>query len=106
MILELRVNLTCNKVTNSLQVAAQQVVNALWVLMEAGIEDLKLLQTTLLLVTTNNVVQHDSLAKVRGQLRCFILWFIHSHSGATGIVLPICRVLYFWFGAKMTDASS
>ncbi|KAK2183612.1 hypothetical protein NP493_305g03033 [Ridgeia piscesae] len=46
------------------QAAAQQVVNALWVLMEAGIEDLKLLQTTLLLVTTSNVVQHEALAKI------------------------------------------
>ncbi|KAI0207165.1 MON2-like protein [Lamellibrachia satsuma] len=46
------------------QAVAQQVVNALWVLMEAGIEDLKLLQTTLLLVTTSNVVQHDALAKI------------------------------------------
>ena len=67
VIVELCVNLTHNKVVTSLQAAAQQVVNALWVLMEAGIEDLKLLQTTLLLVTTNNVVQHDSLAKVRDQ---------------------------------------
>lgn len=33
--------------------------------MEAGLEELKLLQTAIILITTNSVVQHDSLAKVR-----------------------------------------
>ncbi len=33
--------------------------------MEAGVEELKLLQTAILLITTDSVVQHDALAKVR-----------------------------------------
>ena len=36
----------------------------LWNLMESGQEDLKVLQTAILLITTNSVVQHESLAKV------------------------------------------
>ena len=32
--------------------------------MEQGIEELKLLQTAILLITTNSVVQHQALAKV------------------------------------------
>ena len=36
----------------------------------------------------------------------FCLRFIHSHSGATGVFLPFCRVVYFRCGAKLTDASS
>ena len=40
------------------------------------------------------------------ELRRFALWFIHSHSGATGVFWPNCRVAYFRLRAKMTDASS
>ena len=47
-----------------LQTAADSVLGMLWQLMEAGLEELKLLQTAILLITTNFVVQHESLAKV------------------------------------------
>lgn len=40
------------------------MVNTLWVLMEAGVEELKLLQTAILLITTSSVVQHETLARV------------------------------------------
>ena len=48
-----------------LQAAADDILTMLWHLMEAGQEELKLLQTAILLITTNFVVQHESLAKVR-----------------------------------------
>ncbi len=48
------------------QPAANNVINSLWMLMESGVEELKLLQTAILLITINTVVQHDSLAKVGG----------------------------------------
>jgi len=32
--------------------------------MNSGIEELKLLQTAILMITTNSIVQHESLAKV------------------------------------------
>jgi len=44
--------------------AASNVVNALWVLMEAGVEELRLLQTAILLITTSSLVQHEVLARV------------------------------------------
>lgn len=47
------------------QTASTNVINVLWSLMEAGVEELKLLQTAILLITTDSVVQHDALAKVR-----------------------------------------
>lgn len=47
-----------------LQTAADNILGMLWNLMEAGLEELKLLQTAIILITTNSVVQHDSLAKV------------------------------------------
>ena len=46
------------------------------------------------------VVEHVS------QWRRFALRFIHSHSGAIGVFWLKCRVVYFRYGAKMTDASS
>lgn len=46
------------------QKAADDVLTMLWGLMESGQEELKLLQTAILLITTNFVVQHESLAKV------------------------------------------
>ncbi|XP_060551977.1 protein MON2 homolog isoform X2 [Ruditapes philippinarum] len=43
--------------------AADNILTLLWGLMEGGQEELKLLQTAILLITTNFVVQHESLAK-------------------------------------------
>ncbi|ESO95645.1 hypothetical protein LOTGIDRAFT_214760 [Lottia gigantea] len=53
--------------------AADSIINMLWLLMEGGLEELKLLQTAILLITTNSVVQHDSLAKAL--VLCFRLHF-------------------------------
>jgi hypothetical protein len=48
-----------------MQKAADNILTLLWGLMEGGQEELKLLQTAILLITTNFVVQHESLAKVK-----------------------------------------
>ncbi|XP_013409235.1 protein MON2 homolog [Lingula anatina] len=53
--------------------AANNIINVLWNLMEAGTEELRLLQTAILLLTTNSVVQHESLAKAI--VLCFRLHF-------------------------------
>ncbi|XP_078340584.1 protein MON2 homolog isoform X3 [Crassostrea virginica] len=53
--------------------AADNIIGMLWNLMEAGLEELKLLQTAIILITTNSVVQHDSLAKAL--VLCFRLHF-------------------------------
>lgn len=45
--------------------------------MEAGSEELKILQTAILLITTNSVVQHEALAKVKTivtTVTCDIRW--------------------------------
>ena len=39
------------------------------------------------------------------QSKRFALKSIHLHSGGTGVFGPMCRVVYFRCGAKMTDAS-
>lgn len=53
--------------------AAERIIDMLWSLMESGLEELKLLQTAILLLTTNSVVQHDALAKAL--VLCFRLHF-------------------------------
>ncbi|RUS78226.1 hypothetical protein EGW08_013995 [Elysia chlorotica] len=53
--------------------AADIIIGMLWRLMEAGLEELKLLQTAILLLTINSVVQHDTLAKAL--VLCFRLHF-------------------------------
>ena len=46
------------------QVYAGKVISHLSYLADENIEDLKILQTVIVLLTTSNVVQQDSLAKV------------------------------------------
>ncbi len=49
------------------QAAAGNIINMLWQLMENGLEELKLLQTVLVLLTTNTVVHDEVLSKVGDQ---------------------------------------
>lgn len=55
--------LTIIKIT-ILQTAAGNIINMLWQLMENSLEELKLLQTVLVLLTTNTVVHDEALSKV------------------------------------------
>lgn len=50
------------------QAAAGNIINMLWQLMENGLEELKLLQTVLVLLTTNTVVHDEVLSKVQNHL--------------------------------------
>ena len=42
---------------------ARYVTDTLWMLMESGIEEVKILQTLTLLLTSSHVVQNETLAK-------------------------------------------
>ncbi|KAG8199888.1 hypothetical protein JTE90_015878 [Oedothorax gibbosus] len=53
--------------------AASNIITCLWSLMESGTEELKLLQTVTLLITTNTIVQGETLAKAI--VLCFRLHF-------------------------------
>jgi hypothetical protein len=46
------------------QKGARYITDALWILMEAGIEEVKILQTVTLLLTSNSLVHGDTLARV------------------------------------------
>lgn len=55
------------------QKGAMYITNTLWILMEAGIEEVKILQLATLLLTTNSIVHGDTLAKTL--VLCFRLHF-------------------------------
>ncbi|XP_065165196.1 protein MON2 homolog isoform X2 [Atheta coriaria] len=57
---------------------ARFITDALWHLMEAGIEEVKILQSVTLLLTTNAVVHGDTLAKTL--VLCFRLHFSKNHT--------------------------
>lgn len=43
---------------------AKYVINVIWLLMENNVDEVKVLQTAALLLTTSNLVRGDSLSKV------------------------------------------
>jgi hypothetical protein len=49
------------------------LINTLWLLTDNGLEELKILQTIILLVTTTDVVKHNLLAKVFMSILCLNL---------------------------------
>lgn len=46
------------------QKGARYITDTLWTLMESGIEEVKILQSVTLLLTTNTIVHGETLAKV------------------------------------------
>ncbi|XP_046407133.1 protein MON2 homolog isoform X3 [Ischnura elegans] len=55
------------------QKGARCITDTLWILMESGVEEVKVLQTVTLLLTTNTIVHGDTLA--RNLVLCFRLHF-------------------------------
>lgn len=49
------------------QKGARYIIDILWRLMETEVEEVKVLQTVILLLTTNTVVQGETLSKVRNR---------------------------------------
>lgn len=47
------------------QKGARYITDTLWILMEAGIEEVKVLQTVTLLLTSNTLVHGETLARVK-----------------------------------------
>ena len=62
------------------QKGARYITDTLWMLMESGTEEVKVLQSVTLLLTTNTVVHGDTLARVQ--------FFVTLISTLLYIVLP------------------
>ncbi|XP_048357519.1 protein MON2 homolog isoform X2 [Sphaerodactylus townsendi] len=77
------------------EVAAGNVINMLWQLMENNLEELKLLQTVLVLLTTNTVVHDEALSKAI--VLCFRLHFTKdniTNNTAAATVRQVVTVVF------------
>uniref|UniRef100_A0A8C5PWF3 Protein MON2 homolog n=1 Tax=Leptobrachium leishanense TaxID=445787 RepID=A0A8C5PWF3_9ANUR len=77
------------------EAAAGNIINMLWQLMENGLEELKLLQTVLVLLTTNTVVHDDALSKAI--VLCFRLHFTKdniTNNTAAATVRQVVTVVF------------
>ncbi|XP_028305076.1 protein MON2 homolog isoform X2 [Gouania willdenowi] len=77
------------------EAAAGNIINMLWQLMENGLEELKLLQTVLVLLTTNTVVHDDVLSKAI--VLCFRLHFTKdniTNNTAAATVRQVVTVVF------------
>ncbi|KAF7246553.1 hypothetical protein EYD10_07228, partial [Varanus komodoensis] len=77
------------------EVAAGNIINMLWQLMENSLEELKLLQTVLVLLTTNTVVHDEALSKAI--VLCFRLHFTKdniTNNTAAATVRQVVTVVF------------
>ncbi|XP_022378702.1 protein MON2 homolog isoform X3 [Enhydra lutris kenyoni] len=77
------------------ETAAGNIINMLWQLMENSLEELKLLQTVLVLLTTNTVVHDESLSKAI--VLCFRLHFTKdniTNNTAAATVRQVVTVVF------------
>ncbi|XP_043944224.1 protein MON2 homolog [Protopterus annectens] len=77
------------------EAAAENIINMLWQLMENGLEELKLLQTVLVLLTTNTVVHDEALSKAI--VLCFRLHFTKdniTNNTAAATVRQVVTVVF------------
>ncbi|XP_073534473.1 protein MON2 homolog isoform X1 [Phyllobates terribilis] len=77
------------------EAAAGNIINMLWQLMENGLEELKLLQTVLVLLTTYTVVHDDALSKAI--VLCFRLHFTKdniTNNTAAATVRQVVTVVF------------
>lgn len=70
------------------QSSAVNLVSALWQLMEGGLEELRILQTIILLITTSNIVHGECLGKVSHFFTFPLKLMIQFYAG---MVFIICR---------------
>ncbi|XP_074659312.1 protein MON2 homolog [Tubulanus polymorphus] len=80
---------------------ATSVISTLWSLMESGIEELKLLQTTILLLTTNSIVQHEALSKAI--VLCFRLHFAKDNTTINTAAATVRQLVSCVFERAVTE---
>ncbi|XP_077982841.1 protein MON2 homolog [Glandiceps talaboti] len=85
-------------------VAARNVVNMLWSLMECSIEEVKVLQTLLVLLTTSKIVQGDILAKAI--VICFRLHFFKDSTTSNTASATVRQVVTIVFERVVAEDES
>lgn len=85
------------------QKGARYITDTLWALMESGTEEVKILQSVILLLTTNTVVHGETLARVRNLNHVNSVYFIKSFdvfilpSKIKTLFLCLYRLWYYVF---------
>lgn len=79
------------------------LVSTLWQLMEGGLEELRILQTIILLITTSNIVHGESLGKA--MVLCFKLYFIKDATICTTAAATVRQMVSVIFERVVTEDS-
>lgn len=81
--------------------SAVNLVSALWQLMEGGLEELRILQTIILLITTSNIVHGESLGKA--MVLCFKLYFTKDATICTTAAATVRQMVSVIFERVVTE---
>lgn len=58
------------------QKGARYITDTLWMLMEAGTEEVKVLQTVTLLLTSNTLVHGETLSRVKNKMSIVFFFYL------------------------------
>lgn len=79
------------------------LVSTLWQLMEGGLEELRILQSIILLITTSNIVYGECLGKA--MVLCFKLYFIKDATICTTAAATVRQMVSVIFERVVTEDS-
>ncbi|PFX29349.1 Protein MON2-like [Stylophora pistillata] len=77
------------------------LVSTLWQLMDGGLEELRILQTIILLITTSNIVNGENLGKA--MVLCFKLYFIKDATICTTAAATVRQMVSVIFERVITE---
>ncbi|XP_076261833.1 mon2 homolog, regulator of endosome-to-Golgi trafficking [Rhynchophorus ferrugineus] len=97
--LQIMQKLIINKLID--QKGAVYITDALWSLMESGIEEVRILQSVLLLLTINTVVHGETLA--RALVLCFRLHFAKNSTTINTAGATVRQLVYLVFERVVTE---
>ncbi|XP_031571220.1 protein MON2 homolog isoform X2 [Actinia tenebrosa] len=84
--------------------SANNLVSTLWNLMESGLEELRILQTVILLITTSNIVHGDHLGKAMAL--CFRLYFVKDSTVSGTAAATVRQMVSVVFDRVVTEDSN
>ncbi|XP_022784455.1 protein MON2 homolog [Stylophora pistillata] len=89
------------KITKVSQSSSVNLVSTLWQLMDGGLEELRILQTIILLITTSNIVNGENLGKA--MVLCFKLYFIKDATICTTAAATVRQMVSVIFERVITE---
>ncbi|KAK3700698.1 hypothetical protein QZH41_015645 [Actinostola sp. cb2023] len=84
--------------------SANNLVGTLWHLMNGGLEELRILQTVILLITTSNIIHGDHLGKAMAL--CFRLYFVKDSTVSATAAATVRQMVSVVFDRVVTEDSN